>query len=117
MATTIASAPAGVSPSASPSDDTEALELAKKARAALTSAPSVSLLHEQPSQAKNPMNRVSFDQQGNCVGEMAVEHGSLLFRMIGDEGWWHPDRAWVEYDAATRTTPHRKTWKSCWPSC
>ncbi|MFF1904474.1 hypothetical protein [Kitasatospora sp. NPDC058218] len=63
----------------------------------------MSLLHEQPSQVKNPTNRVSFDQQGGCAGEMAVEHGSILFRMIGDEAWSHPDREWVEHDSATRS--------------
>lgn len=99
----VASVPATVPPSATPSEDTEAPELARRARAALTGSPSVSLLHEQPSQVKNPTNRVSFDQQGGCAGEMAVEHGSILFRMIGDEAWSHPDRAWVEHDSATRS--------------
>ncbi|GHH59437.1 hypothetical protein GCM10018781_02630 [Kitasatospora indigofera] len=101
--TAVASAPSTPTPSATPSEDTEAPDLARRARAALTGSSSVSVLHEQPSQVKNPTNRVSFDQQGSCAGEMAVEHGAILFRMIGDEAWSHPDRTWVEYDSATRS--------------
>ncbi|MFD7985063.1 hypothetical protein ACFV4M_17070 [Kitasatospora indigofera] len=101
--TAVASAPPTLTPSATPSEDTEAPDLARRARAALTGSSSVSVLHEQPSEVKNPTNRVSFDQQGSCAGEMAVEHGAILFRMIGDEAWSHPDRTWVEYDSATRS--------------
>ncbi|MFG3050700.1 hypothetical protein ACGFZP_07030 [Kitasatospora sp. NPDC048239] len=95
--------PAVPSITASPSEDTVALELAKKAREALLGSPSVTLLAEQPSRTANPGYRVSFDQQGNCVGESRVEHGSFLFRKVGEEGWSHPDRAWLEYDSDTRS--------------
>ncbi|MQS14094.1 hypothetical protein F7Q99_17900 [Streptomyces kaniharaensis] len=84
--------------SATPSEDTGALELAKKAREALAGAATVTLRVDKPhtEQVRVWSQAVSYDRQGNCAGESGYAHGKIFFRAIGNESWSHTDREWVE---------------------